>query len=181
MEVFDINNLKNILKFEIFTIIFVSILGVLLHFLFEWSHQSLLVGSFSAINESTWEHLKLLFFPMLISTIIGYFYFGKNLSSFLCARVFAIISSFIFIIVFFYTYTGILGFDIAFINIISFFIAVLVGEYVSYKILLSNFYCNNCKALITLGLLLFCFVLFTYFPPNIGLFKDPLTGNYGLL
>jgi len=37
-----------------------------------------LIASFSAVNESVWEHLKLLFFPMLLTTIIGYFYIGKN-------------------------------------------------------------------------------------------------------
>ena len=44
------------------TYIFAMILGSLLHFTYEWSNENSFVGSFSAINESTWEHLKLLFF-----------------------------------------------------------------------------------------------------------------------
>ena len=177
---YDNKNQEKLIKFVIFSIIFVSILGTLLHFTFEWSNGNLLVGAFSAVNESTWEHLKLLFFPMLISTIIGYFYVGKDIPNFLCARVLGIISALLFIIVFFYTYTGILGTNIAFLNIASFFIAVVLGEYVSYKLILSSFDCNNNKAVIALALLLFCFIFFTYFPPQIELFKDPVTGDYGI-
>ena len=178
---FDIRNQKTILKFEIFSIIFVSILGTLLHFTFEWSGKNLFVGVFSAVNESTWEHLKLLFFPMLISTIIGYLFFGKSVSSFLCARVFAIITSMLFTVIFFYTYTGILGTNITFLNIASFFVSVILGEYVSYRLMITNSQCDNSKALLTLALLLFCFILFTYFPPQIGLFKDPVSGGFGII
>ena len=61
---------SSILKFEIISTIFIMIAGTLLHFTFEWSNNNPIVGTFSAVNESTWEHLKLLFFPMLISSII---------------------------------------------------------------------------------------------------------------
>lgn len=174
-------NQSKIFKFKIFSIIFVFILGTLLHFAFEWSNQNAIVGSFSAINESTWEHLKLLFFPMLITTIIGYFYLGKSTPSFLCARVLAIISSIIFTIIFFYTYTGILGTNIAILNIATFYIATIIGECISYKIMLSNFKCNNKIFLIILCLLFLFLIIFTYFPPKIGLFEDPLTGTYGIV
>lgn len=173
-------NLKKILKFEIFSIIFVSILGTLLHFTFDWSNSNLLVGTFSAVNESTWEHLKLLFFPMLISTIIGYFYVGKDVSAFLCARFFAIFISILFTVVFFYTYTGILGFNVDILNILSFFVSVILGEFVSYKIMISHLTCDNSKVIIFFAILLVCFIFFTYLPPNIGLFKDPITNSYGI-
>ena len=65
---------EKILKFTVFSIIFVWFLGTLLHFAFEWSGNNLFVANFSSVNESTWEHLKLLFYPMLLTTIIGYFY-----------------------------------------------------------------------------------------------------------
>ena len=173
-------NQKKILKFEIFSIVFVSVLGVILHFAFEWSNQNPLVGIFSAVNESTWEHLKLLFFPMLLTTILGYFYLRKSAPGFLCARILGIIISMLFTIILFYTYSGILGTNISFINIGIFFLSVFVGEYISYRILISTSSCEVSKTLIAFGLLLFCFILFTYFPPQIGLFKDPITGAYGI-
>lgn len=164
-----------IFNFQIFSFIFVSILGTVLHFTYEWSNCNQFVGLFGAINESTWEHLKLIFFPMLITTIIGYFYIGKNTPSFLCSKTIGIIISILFTIVFFYTYSGILGTNIDFINILTFFIAVLLGEYTSYKLMISDFTCNKKNAFITIVILLICFIIFTYNPPQIGLFEIPIT------
>lgn len=56
-----------LMKFELFSVIFAMLFGTLLHFLFEWSGNNYIIASFSAINESTWEHLKLVFFPMFIT------------------------------------------------------------------------------------------------------------------
>ena len=170
-------NKKMILKFQIFSAIFTMILGTILHFTFEWSGNNHFVAAFSAVNESTWEHLKLLFFPMLLTTIIGYFYIGKNTSSFLCSKLIGILTAISFTVTFFYTYTGILGTNFAFIDISIFFIAVLLGEYITYKFLLSDFSCNKN---ISIFLLLICFILFTYITPKIGLFKDPITNNFGI-
>jgi hypothetical protein len=171
---------KSILKFEILSTIFVLILGTILHFTFEWSDNNLFVGTFSAVNESTWEHLKLLFFPMLITTIVGYFYTKQNTSNYLCAKTQGILVALSFIIVFFYTYTGIIGTNFAFLDISSFFVAVILGEYFSYKKIKSNSSCNNLIAIIVLLLLFLCFVLFTFFTPHIGLFKDPVSGRFGI-
>lgn len=172
---------NKILKFTIFSGIFVMILGTLLHFTYEWSGNNTFVASFSTVNESTWEHLKLLFFPMFLTTILGYFYFRKISSNFLCAQLLGILTAILFTITFFYTYTGIVGTNFAFVDISIFFAAVVLGEFVSYKILMSDFKCNSCIALFFITLLLICFITFTYFSPEIGLFKDPVSGNYGIL
>lgn len=73
------------------------------HFTFNWSNN-ILVGIFSPVNESIWEHLKLLFFPMLITVIFVYFYKGRLIPNYLCAKVLGIIVSIAFTIIFFYTY-----------------------------------------------------------------------------
>ena len=175
---------KKFKNYQIFSIIFISILGVLLHFLYELSGENLFVGVFSAVNESVWEHLKLLFFPMLITTIIGYFYVGKDTTNFVCSKTIGMIVAMLFIIIFFYTYTGVLGKNIDIINIISFFAAVLLGEYISYigyALIKNNFKCNNIKSIIVLLVLLFCFIVFTFYPPQIGLFKDAVIGQYGII
>lgn len=173
-------NKKQILKFQIFSIIFTFILGTLLHFTYEWSNNNSFVAAFSSINESTWEHLKLLFFPMLLTTFIGYFGRLKFSSNYLCSKTLGIIIAISFVTIFFYTYTGILGTNFAFLDIGSFFVAVLLGEYISYKMLTSNSSCNALISLIVLITLLLCFVFFTYFPPHLGYFKDPITGQFGI-
>ena len=171
---------KSIFKFQIFSAIFASFAGTLLHFTYDWSNNNFIVGAFSAVNESTWEHLKLLFFPVLITTIIGYFYMGKEQPNLLCAKLAAIISGILFIIIFFYTYRGVIGTNIDFLNILSFFIAVILGECVTYKRLFSEKSCNKILAVTILALFFICFVIFTYITPRIGLFKDPVTNEYGI-
>lgn len=171
---------KSILVFEILSTIFIMILGTLLHFTFEWSNNNLLVGTFSAVNESTWEHLKLLFFPMFITTIIGYFYTKGITFNYLCAKAQGILIAISFTVIFFYTYTGIIGTNYSILDIGSFFVAVILGEYLTYKKITFKSYCNNLLSFIVLLILLLCFVIFTFYPPNIGLFKDPITGLFGI-
>ncbi len=174
------NKIK-IRNYQIFSTIFVFVLGTLLHFVYDWSGQNQIIGAFSAVNESTWEHLKLIFFPMLITIIIGYFYFRKTVSNFICSETIGLLVSLAFTVIFFYTYTGILGKNIAIIDISSFFIAVLLGEFISYVLLINNFKCNNKAGVFVLVLLFMLFIVFTYNPPKIGLFKDPVSGNYGTM
>ena len=71
------NTRKTLFIFQLITIIFAIILGTLLHFTYKWSNKNMLVGAFSAVNESTWEHLKLLFFPYFYGNIA--FYLSDNL------------------------------------------------------------------------------------------------------
>ena len=171
---------SSILKFEIISTIFIMVVGTLLHFTFGWSNNNSLIGTFSAVNESTWEHLKLLFFPMLISTIIGYFYKGKVIPNYLCSKVIGIILSMSFVVIFFYTYTGIIGTNFAIVDIGSFFIAVALGQYVAYQKMKSQSSCNKLVPIIVLLVLYLSFVVFTFFPPHIALLKDPITGMFGI-
>ncbi|MBR3133534.1 MAG: hypothetical protein IKG42_05700 [Clostridia bacterium] len=171
---------KKIRNFQIFSIVFTLTLGALLHFTYEWSGGNKIVSLFSAVNESTWEHLKLVFYPMLITTIIGYFYLGKDYSNFLCSKTKGILVAISFIIFFFYTYTGIIGRNFAIIDISSFIIATILGEITSYLFIINTTKCNNKTSKIILTILLLCFITFTFITPKIGLFKDPVTGTYGI-
>ena len=172
---------KKIRNYQIFSIIFTCILGILLHFTYKLSGENQIVAIFSSINESVFEHLKLLYFPMLLTIIIGYFYIGKDIPNFLCSKTLGIIISIAFTVIFFYTYSGILGKSIAAVDIASFFVATILGEFIAYLSIINKFKCNKVIAIIVLIALFICFIVFTYYPPNIGLFKDPVTGQYGVL
>ncbi len=173
-------NNNKIKRFQIISTIIVFALGTLLHFTYNFSNQNKIVAIFSSVNESTWEHLKLIFFPMLITTVIGYFIIGKNINNYICAKTKGIVVAIVFTIIFFYTYTGILGKNIAFIDISSFFIAVILGEHVSYLLIINKFKCDNLITILILIVLFICFIIFTFLPPKIGLFKDPITNLYGI-
>lgn len=170
----------NIKKWRNISIIFSIVAGVILHFLYEWSGKNAIVGAFSAVNESTWEHLKLAFFPMLVIAIIGYFLFGKDVPNYIKGKSVGIIVAVSFITVFFYTYSGIIGENFSIVNIISFVVAIILGEMCAYKIITDGSSSNEELYLRIVGLLLICFIVFTYFTPRINFFKDPVTGKYGI-
>ncbi|MBE7055804.1 MAG: hypothetical protein E7392_06810, partial [Ruminococcaceae bacterium] len=61
---------KTVSRWQLAGFIFTGIAGVILHFLFDWTGGSVLVAPFSAVNESIFEHMKLLFFPMLLFAFV---------------------------------------------------------------------------------------------------------------
>ena len=168
-------------RWQIITVIVCIILGILLHFTFEWSGKNKIVGLFSAINESTWEHLKLIFYPMILMGILGYFVIGRKSNNYWLAQAMGIVTAKVFTIIFFYTYTGIIGTNFAWLNIATFVIAIILGGVVMYKILVSQkYYDAEMVSRIFLIILLLSFILYTFNPPQIALFQNPLTGEYGI-
>ena len=158
-----------------------SLLGTLLHFLYEWSGNAVWVAPFSGVNESTWEHMKLLFWPMLIYAIVQSFFY-KEEENFFCIKLRGISLGLILIPILFYTYNGVIGRSPDFINIAIFFISAAVS-YI-YETRLFNkegFSCRNGKSafflLIVIALL---FVIFTFKTPRIGIFRDPITNGFGI-
>lgn len=166
--------------FEIISTIFSIAIGSLLHFTYDWSNNNPVVGVFSAVNESTWEHLKILFVPMLITTIIGCFYY-KDIPNYLCNKTKGILLALLFIVIIFYTYTGVVGTNFAIINILIFVVAIIVGEVYTYKNIQSNKPCSDLLSMIILSILTISFIMFTFKPPHLGIFKDPIDQSYGIV
>ncbi len=163
-------------------IIFVSIVGTLFHFLYEWSGNNTFIGIFTPINESIWEHTKLIFFPMLIYSLYLNKKIGKEYPCINSAMTLGAILGVISIIVLFYTYSGIIGFNFAFADISIFYISVIIAFFVAYKLTLSCNIAKHSRLLKILQILIIClFIIFTFNPPNIPLFmelKTALAINY---
>ena len=121
-----------------------------MHFVYEWSGESLFVGIFSPINESVWEHLKLLFFPMSVWILIGYFIFGKKFKTYIPSAVIGILSGMILIPMWFYTYTVFTGKPILFLDILSFIISVCVAFFITAGLTWFNFIVKN-LLVVTIG------------------------------
>ena len=166
---------------QIIVIVVTLIAGTLLHFTYKWSGENKIVAIFSAVNESTWEHLKLVFFPMLIMGIIGYFVIGKDIKNYWTAQAIGIVVAIAFITIFFYTYTGIIGKNFAVLDIGSFVVAILLGEYVIYKLMLNNNIEDLNKISILLLISIFLsFLVYTFNPIKIQYFRDPIDRSYGV-
>lgn len=168
--------------YSIIGFIFIAGLGSLLHFFYEWSGNNLIVGVLSAVNESTWEHLKLFYWPFVLFAGFEYIKYGKDICDFFCIKLKSLLLSFGFIVVFFYTYQGIIGFNIDALNIADFIIAVAIGRIYERNANQSNS-CTKTGRLICLSSIIaigILFVVFTFVPPHIGLFRDPQSLTYGI-
>lgn len=164
-------------KLNLFHFIFISILGVLLHFTYEWSGDNPAVGLFSAVNESTWEHLKLIFFPMLLLTIIEFLWANiKNKplpENYLPARTVGILSGMAFIVVGFYTLNGVLGRNYEFLNIALYFVGVVYALRTENRLESKQMCINDYVAMTILAIFSVAFFAFTNYPPELGVFADP--------
>jgi hypothetical protein len=174
---------KSVLRWELGGIVFIVVVGSLLHFAFEWSGRAIPIAPIAAVNESVWEHLKLGFWPALVYAALEYSRFGKSANNFFFAKTLGIYLIPITIVVFYYAYTAMLGHGPLIVDIAIFIVAVIVGQLVSYKLLTANSLSKrlNRFAPIALAILGVLFVLFTFYPPQIPLFKDSVTGGYGIV
>ena len=158
-----------------------SLGGTLLHFLYEWLDNAVWIAPLSGVNESTWEHMKLLFWPMLLFAVVQSFFF-RDRSDFWCVKLRGILLGLGLIPVLFYTYNGVIGKSPDWINIVIFFISAAVAYLFETRLYhTERLGCRSPKgAICILAFLAFLFVLFTFATPEIGIFKDPLTGMYGI-
>ncbi len=155
------------------------LVGTLLHFVYDWS-GSTVAAVFSGVNESTWEHMKLLYYPMFVFALVQSRYFRED-PRFWCIKLRGMLTGLILIPVLFYTYNGVFGRSPDWVNITTFFVAAAVAFWVEWRLFHHKkmsccprlaFFC-----LCAIGLL---FVVFTFLPPHLPLFRDPLNGQYGI-
>jgi hypothetical protein len=168
--------------YELIGMVFIIVLGSVLHFTFEWSGSQPVVGVFSAVNESVWEHLKLAYWPALLFLLVEYVTLKKAVANFFLAKTVGVYLMVMIIPVVFYSYTAFAGESILAVDIGSFVVAVVIGQLASYKLftqkrLSEKLAWISLGALVALGI---AFAVFTFAPPHVGVFRDPVTGGYGI-
>ena len=155
--------------------------GTLLHFLYDWTGGNVLVSPFSGVNESTWEHMKLLFWPLLLFALIQRLFFKKQ-ENYWCVKLAEILLGLVLIPLLFYTYNGMFGKSPDWLNIAIFYIsALLVFFFEWWAFRNDRLQCKHPRLAVTaICLIGVLFVVFTFATPEIPLFQDPLTGTYGV-
>jgi len=173
---------KSVLLWELIGVVVIFILGSVLHFAFELSGEWKPMALIAAVNESVWEHLKLAFWPSVAYAVFEYTRLKKSANNFLVAKAVGIYVMPVAIAALFYSYTAVLGESILAIDILIFGVAIAVGQLASYKLLTSRQLPQSLNkfALIALVILGIVFSLFTFYPPRLGIFRDPVTGGYGI-
>ena len=157
----------NAKRWHIMGFVFTLVLGTLLHFTYEWSENNLVVATFSAVNESTWEHLKLVYTPILLFSIVEYFVYGKKKPNFILIKTMSIALAMSTIVVTFYTYSGIIGKDYLWADIATFVLAGFLGYRFSYKHLQKEqptIPYGNIMGLLGIFLITACILYFTFIP-----------------
>ena len=162
------------------SIIIISIVGTLAHFLYDISNHNKIVGLFTAVNESTWEHIKIAITPTLLWGLYDGYIYGSN-PNYFTAKIVSLLVMTLVIPLIFYFQKIILKKDYVIINILSFYIAIILGQLSFYKILdlMPLDYIYIYISVIALFIFFDCYLLLTLLPLKNFLFKDPITNKYG--
>lgn len=145
----------------------VCALGVGAHFAYDFFKIDYLKAIFPS-NESIFEHLKLIIFPSMLYMLADWL-FSKNKTGIFSSYISGIIVASVFMICSYYTYSGIVGKDISYVNIAIFFICIGIIFYYRYKKIALFEGANSAIAWVIFLLII---EIFSFYPTDIGLFKD---------
>ena len=162
-------------------IIIIFLVGASLHFVYEWSHHNKLVAIFAAVNESTWEHIKICMTPTLLWSIYEISLYGLTWN-FILAKSMCLLTIILLIPILFYSYSYFTKKSILIVDIICFLITVICSQLV-FKLFINiisfpTIFVYIGMVLIIIELLLYFYLTFN--PMSNFIFKDPITKKYGL-
>ena len=157
-------------------------LGFLFHFAFEFTGKNTFIGLFTPVNESVWEHLKLIFFPFIITMAVEYFLYGKEAYNFFSSKFIGLEIALLSVITNYYTTVGAFGINNLALNIGIFIIGIFIAYSISYlRMLKTPRLAGGIYEVISICaivVMLIAFCIFSYFAPHIPLFRDPLDMSY---
>ena len=173
--------MKKIVHWQIGGFVFSVLLGVFFHFLFDLTNECIVVAFVAPVNESIGEHIKLVFFPMFLYALFEYSFLETEYEQFWCIKWKGISIGMILIPTIYYTYTGIIGKSVDWFNILSFVGVTGVVYFIETKMFLKNKSCRISSeyAFVILCIVGIVFWIFTFYPPNLPFFQDPISKTYG--
>lgn len=174
--------MEHIKQWQIGGGIFTIIIGTLLHFAYKWTGECPFISYFVPINESIWEHQKLLFTPVVLFTVIELLAYGKSISNFIPVKVLSLIIGIFVIIISFYTYSGAIGHNCLAADIGTFILGVLASYLFSNHFLNTELFTSpswQFLSYVLFAMLTYFFITFTLSPPHIAMFRNPVTNSYG--
>ena len=173
--------MNNNKKFIIINIFLTFAIGFLIHGIYSWIPST--ITSIFPVNESLYEHIKLIFYSPLISSTILYFIFklkkipiNNLVYGLLISTLFNI---FIFYLIFIPVYKEI-GENLT-VTLIIYFITICLSQYLNYLIISKD---NHKLLNVISGIILLIstipLIYFTYHPKENEFFRDPKTNTYGI-
>ncbi len=168
------------MKFLIFSVIVISVIGTLSHFLYDISHHNKIVGLFAAVNESVWEHIKIALTPTLLWGLLDGYIYGTNANYFF-AKFVSLFAIIILMPMLYYGIKALIKKDSLVIDIISFYVIITISQYLFYLLLRIDTvpYFVNYLSCAGVFLLFGGYMIHTLMPAKNFLFKDPISNKYG--
>ena len=157
------------------------LLGNTLHFVYAWTGQARWAAYLAAANESTWEHMKLLAVPWVLFSLVEYI--ALRTDGVAAPRAAGLLAGLAAIPTLFYTYKGIVGQGYMIVDILIFQVSVLLAFWVSRVLQKGRRLAGGAWTVAGLLALLgiwAVFLLFTFRPPELAIFIDPVTGTRGI-
>lgn len=162
-------------------IIVICVIGTFLHFLYEISDHKKFVAIFAAVNESTWEHIKICITPTILWSLYDGYVYGLN-GNYIIGKAFCLLTIILLIPALFYLYTAFTKKSILFIDVICFYVTVICSQLVfKYFIGLDTLpfiYTYLCSILLFFEICAYMFLTFN--PIKNFIFEDPISHKYGL-
>ena len=163
----------------------IFILGAIVHFMYDWCSITLL-GLVCPINSSIWEHMKMAVLPTIIWWGATYLLFKDklelNFKRYFVAFTASLLASTFLMPFLFYTYREGLGIHLLIVDILNLLCTVTMGQFLGLHIY--NHYSGKNKCfnlcMIIFLIVVVLFVVFTFTPPHIPIFRDYYTGTYGI-
>ena len=162
------------------SIIIISLIGTISHFIYDLSNHNKIIGLFTSVNESTWEHIKIALTPTIFYSLYDGFIYGENPNYFF-AKFISLVSIIIIIPLIFYSYHMFLKKRIVLIDVSSFYISIIISQLLFYSILKISEVSFLLKYLSCVGLFILfgSYLLLTLLPLELFIFKDPRNNKYG--
>ncbi|HEX5827482.1 MAG TPA: DUF6512 family protein [Candidatus Limnocylindrales bacterium] len=184
-------NRRKVAAWEILGFVVIFFAGSFLHFIFELSGFNTLFAPFGSVNESTWEHLKLFYWPALLFAVVQHAFIRHEVNNFWAAKAHSIVLTPLVVAIAFYAYVGIVvpidGKGTLAGTLVTAAIGVALGQWASYRLLVgpqrsNRWHWAGVTAILAMGV---AFIVFTFLPPRIFLFENffgyVYDGQFGIL
>lgn len=176
--------LKREEKWILLSIPILFVLGSLFHFLYDLTGQNPIVALIAPVNESVWEHNKMVVLPPILLWAGYYFCLGKKYGvdkdKWFAAALGAVVVMLITIPLVFYFYTEAFGVELLWVDILILLLANVLGQIMGLHVYRYGYGVRWQDAVAVLCLIVLVFEVFTYYPPKLPIFRDGMTGLYGV-
>lgn len=160
------------------------LIGSVMHFMYDICDNNIFAALFAPVNESTWEHLKMVLLPLILwwslFYIIKHKQYSINKKKWFGGTLVALITALISIPLLYYFYTGVFGVHLIWVDILILLFSLMFGQLLGLHFYRYSKGISVIIVMVIFILLIVIFMVFTFNPPQLPIFQDAITGSYGI-